>query len=94
MDYELPGSSLPGIFQARTLELPFPSPGDPLNPGMEPASPALASEFFTIEPPGPAKKVTVELRLGRSEGTRAQLSGAIPACLRKSMGMEWEGERR
>lgn len=54
----------------------------------------MATEFFTIEPPGPAKKVTVELRLGRSEGTRAQISGAIPACLRKSMGMEWEGERR
>ena len=35
--------------------LPFPSPGDLPNPGIEPAfveSPALASRFFTTEPPG------------------------------------------
>ena len=35
--------------------LPFPSPGDLPNPGIKPmsqASPALASGFFTTEPPG------------------------------------------
>ena len=32
--------------------LPFPSPGDLLDPGIEPTSPALASRFFTTEPPG------------------------------------------
>ena len=32
--------------------LPFPSPGDLLNPGIEPESPALAAGFFTTEPPG------------------------------------------
>ena len=35
--------------------VPFPSPGDLSNPGIEPASlvsPALASGFFTTEPPG------------------------------------------
>ena len=35
--------------------LPFPSPGDLPNPGIEPVSPmspALAGEFFTTEPPG------------------------------------------
>ena len=32
--------------------LPFLSPGDLPNPGMEPLSPALAGEFFTTEPPG------------------------------------------
>ena len=32
--------------------LPFPSPGDLSNPGIEPASPALAGGFFTTEPPG------------------------------------------
>ena len=34
--------------------LPFPPPGDRLNPGIEPqsfASPALAGRFFTIAPP-------------------------------------------
>ena len=32
--------------------LPFPSPGDLPNPGIEPASPALAGGFFTVETPG------------------------------------------
>ena len=43
--YSLPGSSVHGILQARILEqLPFPSPGDPLNPGIEPGSPALQAD--------------------------------------------------
>ena len=33
-------------------ELSFPPPGDLPNPGIEPASPALAGGFFTTEPPG------------------------------------------
>ena len=32
--------------------LPFPSPGDLPNPGIRPASPALADRFFTTELPG------------------------------------------
>ena len=32
--------------------LPCPSPGDLSHTGMEPASPALAGEFFTTEPQG------------------------------------------
>ena len=32
--------------------LSFPSPGDLLEPGVEPLSPALASKFFTTEPSG------------------------------------------
>ena len=40
--------------------LPFPSPGDLPNPGIEPVSPALAGGFFTTEPPGkPAMEITV-----------------------------------
>ena len=31
--------------------LPFPSPGDLLDPGIEPVSPALAGGFYTTEPP-------------------------------------------
>ena len=50
MDCSLPGSSVHGTFQARILEwLPFPPPGDLLNPGIKPASlilPALADRFF------------------------------------------------
>ena len=32
--------------------LPFPSPWDLPDPGIEPMSPALAGRFFTTEPPG------------------------------------------
>ena len=32
--------------------LPFPSPGNLPDPGIEPACPALVGEFFTTEPPG------------------------------------------
>ena len=32
--------------------LPFPSPGDLPDPGIEPTSPALAGGFFITEPPG------------------------------------------
>ena len=39
MDCSLPGFSVPGILQARML-VPFPSPGDLPNPGMELRSPA------------------------------------------------------
>ena len=36
--------------------LPFPSPGDLPNPGIEPAYPALAGGFFTTELPGKPKQ--------------------------------------
>ena len=32
--------------------VPFSSPGDLLDPGIEPESPALAGGFFIAEPPG------------------------------------------
>ena len=32
--------------------LPFPSPGDVPDPGIEPTCPALAGRFLTAEPPG------------------------------------------
>ena len=48
--------SPPKVSQARILErLPFTSPGDLPDPGIErmsPASPALPGGFFTTEPPG------------------------------------------
>ena len=47
MDY-----TVHGILQARILEqLPFPSPGDPLNPGSEPGSPALQADSLLSELP-------------------------------------------
>ena len=48
--------------------LPFPSPGDLPDPGMEPASPALAGEFFTTEPPGkPSSKISKTISLWKLE---------------------------
>ena len=55
MECSPPGFSVHRIFQARILELPFPSLGDLLDPGIEPTSlvfPALASGFFITAPPG------------------------------------------
>ena len=41
------------FFQARTLEwVPFPTPGDLPDPGIEPESPALETDALTSEPPG------------------------------------------
>ena len=56
MDYNLPGSSVHRIPQARILSvLPFPPPGDLPNPGIKStclASPALAGGFFATALPG------------------------------------------
>ena len=54
----LPGSSAYGILQAR---IPFPSPGDLPNPGIEPASAALAGRFFTAELPGKSQTVCLKV---------------------------------
>ena len=55
----LPSASVHGIpRQEYWSGLPFPSPGDLPNPGVEPvsrASPALSGGFFTTEPPGKPK---------------------------------------
>ena len=47
------GSSVHEILQARILErVTFRSPGDLLNPGIKPGSPALQAESLPSEPPG------------------------------------------
>ena len=52
MDYGLPGSSVHGILQARVLAgLPFSSPGELPDPGVEPGSPALHADTLPSEPP-------------------------------------------
>ena len=52
MDCSPPGSSVHGILQARIWSgLPFPSPGDLPNPGIEPKSPALKANSLPSEPP-------------------------------------------
>ena len=52
MDCSLPGSSVPGILQAKVLEwIAFPSPGDLPKPGIEPRSPTLQADALPSEPP-------------------------------------------
>ena len=62
MDYRLPVSSVYGVLQARILEwLPFLTPRDLPDPGIEPtppASPVLAGRSFTTEPPGKPQLVS------------------------------------
>ena len=50
-----------GLLQARILEwVPFPSPGDLPNPGIEPRSPALQAVSLPAEPPGKPKNTGVD----------------------------------
>ena len=42
--------------------LPFPSPGDLPDPGIEPASTAMAGGFFTTEPPGKPSEILNEVK--------------------------------
>ena len=52
MDCSLSGSCIHGIFQARVRSgLPFPSPGDLHDPGIEPESPALQADALLSETP-------------------------------------------
>ena len=55
MDCSPPGFSVHGIFQARALELPFPSPRDLPDPGIEPMSPTLQADSLPAEPQGKPK---------------------------------------
>jgi len=53
MDCSLSGSSVHGIFQAEYWNgLPFPSPGDLPDPGIEPGSPTLRADALLSEPGG------------------------------------------
>ena len=53
VDCSLPGSSVHGFSrQGYWSGLPFPSPGDLPNPGIEPESPTSRADALTSEPPG------------------------------------------
>ena len=67
VDCSPPGSSVHGIFQARTLEWIL-LQGNLPDPGIEPGPPALAGGFFTTEPPGKPKYCTLHrLKIGCSK---------------------------
>ena len=53
MESSFPCSSIHGILQARILVwVPFPSPGNLPNPGIEPGSPTVQAASLSSEPPG------------------------------------------
>ena len=54
MDCSLPGSSVHGDSSGRNtgVGLPYPLPGDLLNPGVKSRSPALQADSLLCEPPG------------------------------------------
>ena len=52
-------------------ELPFPSPGDLSDPGMEPATPALQADALSSEPP----KLTPKRDLGRQQKNSYETKG-------------------
>ena len=81
MDYSLPGSSVHGILQARILEWVAISfsrgssqPRDRTqgsNPGIEPGSPALYADVFTI---WATREVTIPCKLRPKENTSSHAS--------------------
>ena len=56
VDYQAP-SSMGFSRQEHQSGLPFPSPGDLPDPGIEPISPALPSNSLSVEPPGKSSLV-------------------------------------
>ena len=65
--------------------LPFPSPGDLPNPGIEPGSPALWADALPSEPPGNLTKAIIPLNIsGHSKSDLAEqmplvrVSGCLP----------------
>ena len=64
MDCSLPGSSVHGISRQEYWGvLPFPSPGDLPNPGIEPRSPALWADTLPSEPPGKPTLYIVNIKV-------------------------------
>ena len=59
--WSLPGSSVPMEFSRQEYwsGLPFPSPGDLPDPGIEPRSPALQAHSLLSEPPGKPRNTGV-----------------------------------
>ena len=81
-DCSLPGSSCPWDFSGQEdwNGLPFPSPEDFPDPGIEPASPALAGGFFTNEPWGSCFLVFSHLPVRRIVGAQVTEGWSFEAC--------------
>ena len=72
----LPGSSIHGIFQAKYwIGVPFPSPGDLPDSGIEPGSPTLQADAFYSEPPG--KPIYMYIYTDKSKKMEKHLKSAF-----------------
>ena len=58
--------------------VPFPSPGDLPDPGIEPTSPALVGGFFTTEPSGKPTEGNRSSGISLVEGTTTMLRASLP----------------
>ena len=81
VDCGLPGSPMGCSRQEYWSGLPFPPPGDLLDPGIEPTSllsPALTGEFFTLVPPGKPGKPPFGLTAPKGNSSRViRMNGVI-----------------
>ena len=59
-------------------ELPFPSPGDLLDPGIEPGSPALQADSLPSEPPGNPKAGRLRYYFTKIIGINPELYVTFP----------------
>jgi len=71
MDYNPPGSSLHGIFQARILEwIAISSSRGDSDPGIEPASPTsptLQADYLALSHRGSQKAQSLTVKMGRKK---------------------------
>jgi len=75
--------------------LPFPSPGDLPDPGIEPMSPSLASGFFTTEPSGkPIMVVHLSLIRVLASGIAPQRHSFFPFPMDEMSSQERPCKRR
>ena len=72
IDCSLPGSSVHGILQQEYWSgLPFPSPGDLPDTGIEPVSSTVAGRFFTTEPLRKPYIQSISCEMARLDGSQA-----------------------
>ena len=54
--------------------MPFPSPGDLSNPGIDPRSPALQADPLPFEPPGNPDSIAYQLTIFKKDGRNVYLN--------------------
>ena len=70
--------------------LPFPSPGDLPNPGIEPGSPVLQADSLPFEPQGKLKIEECERKGGVVTGSCGWWGGGYPDHLRS---LTWDNQK-